>query len=325
MKRWLPLLSVSSGLLLTGCLAVGPGIPYRDGQVVDLSITQFNPGDTVWLSECAPAQTPSVATGCGTTLHGQPTVRLDSRGTGSGHFTVASTVAGIGCAGWCTIVATNGSKLQTVPVPFASTGSVQIATLDMSQPHDIYVNGKFFHQTHIPRDGVTIVQGAPGSYRIDNYLSADLPGGAPLASTTVKMEAGKGYGMVLYPTSNTQWGLAVDRLPPPPAPGRVRVRFYNATPITVTPPLGSLTGTPIAPGQGTTMILTGPSNVPDGQDTWGGTYPASPGSSTICGSAINSAQLYRGQGHLLTLLTFPSGVTGACKYPIGAIQEDYTP
>jgi hypothetical protein len=322
-KRWLPLVTV---LLLTGCLAVGPGIPYKNGQAVDLSITQFNPGDTVWLSECAPAQTPTAATGCGTTLHGQPSAHLDSRGTGSAHFTVSSTVAGIGCAGWCTIVATNGSKVQIVPVPFVSTGSVEIGVLDMSQPHDIYVDGRLFHRTNVPHDGFAILHAAPGTYRIDDYLTASLPGGKPDASTTVTVEPGKDYGVLVYPTSSTRFSVTTGAVPPPPASGRLRVRFDNASPVTVTPHLGNLMGQPIAPGQGTTMILTGPSNVANGDDTWGATYPTSPPSATTCGVTGVRGGLSRGAGYVVTIVAAPEVAAGACPALIdGGITQEYAP
>ena len=70
-------------------------------------------------------------------------------------------------------------------------------------------------------------------------------------------------------------------VPAPPAANRVRVTFVNESPVTVTPKLGTVTGTPLATGKSVTLTLTGPANVPNGDDSYTLTYPPRSGSMTL--------------------------------------------
>ena len=233
-------------LLLTGCLAVGPAGPYTNGQVVDVSILQFPAGATVWLSECGPGQGPAPATGCQPTLTGQPMVRLDSRGSGSAHYPVRSKVNGIDCAGYCTIVATDGKHVQTVPISFMRQGSLAIASGFATMPLNVYI-GRFLSQTTLSNP-VPLLVVNPDTYKVDFYRNSDLPGSKPPATTTVKLPSGKGVSVVAFPKAGNAIGVVQTPVPAPPAATQLRVTFVNELQVTATPKLGTVAGPALAPG-----------------------------------------------------------------------------
>ncbi len=307
-------------LLLTGCLFVSPSGPYTNGQVVNLSITQFAPGATVWLSECGPGQSPAPATGCQPSLTGQPSVRLDSRGSGAAHYAVRSVVNGIGCAGYCTIVATDGKRVQTVPISFMRQGSLAIASGFATMPLNVYI-GRFLYQTTLSNP-VPLVVVNPDTYKIDFYRNNDLPGSKPPATTTVNLPSGKGVAVVAFPKAGNAIGVVQTPVPAPPAATQLRVTFVNELQVTATPKLGTVAGPALAPGRSFTMTIAGRSNVPNGDDSWEVTYPRSqPGGGAPCGAGNAGGLFYRGHSYVLTIVADGSPNPGFCPFTAqGVIQ-----
>jgi hypothetical protein len=300
---------------LSGCLAVGPAGPYRNGQVVDLSITQFDPGDTVWLSECAPGQMPSKVTGCLPSRTRQPSVHLDSRGSGSAHFRVASSVADTTCAGYCTIVATNGKRLQSTAISFAAKGRVDVAAGFDTEQVSIYVNGAFFYANQ-GAHGVPPFQAAPGTYRFDFYAGGRPPAIKPIASTSVVVRSGQATSLVAFRTSASAFSLIKTQEPPPAPAGRLRVTIVNAMPVTVTAKVDNVSSPALAPGRATTLLVTPPSNIRSGNDSYALTYP-NPGGGSPC-AVGNSGGFVRGHGYVLTAI-YARYAQGTCPYLIGPI------
>jgi hypothetical protein len=301
---------------LSGCLAVGPAGPYKNGQVVDLSITQFDPGDTVWLSECAPGQVPSKGTGCLPSRTGQPSVRLDSRGSGSAHFRVASRVANTTCAGYCTIVATNGKRLQSTAISFAAKGRVDIAAGFDAEQVSIYVNGKFFYANQ-GAHGLPPFQAAPGIYRFDFYAGGRPPAIRPIASTSVVVLSGQATSLVAFRTSASAFKLVRTQEPPPAPAGRLRVTIVNAMPVTVTGKVDNVSSPALAPGRAATLLVTPPANIPNGNDSFELTYPPKPPGGSPCGVG-NSGGFVRGHGYVLTAI-YARDAQATCPYIIGPI------
>jgi hypothetical protein len=314
LRRWLPF--AVAPLLLGGCLAVGPAGPYQNGQVVDVSIAQFAPNATVWLSECGPGQAPSPSHGCTPSVAQQQPVRLGSGGGGSAHFKVTSTVGGLNCAGYCTINATDGRHVQQVPISFLKLGSFAIAAGFDTKAFSVFVGhqltSRLNNASTLPPGNVN-----PGTYKFDFFdLSAGIPpGGTPTVSANVTVSPGKGTTAVLFPIAGNRVGLVQTPVPAPPAAGRVRVTFVNETPVTVTPKLGSVTGTPLGTGRSVTLTLIGPGTVPDGDDSWELSY-SSPG--TACGTG-SAGGLHRGHGYVLTVVAPEPPGAGACPYTLESV------
>ena len=316
MKAWAVVVGI---LLLSGCLAVGPGGPYKNGQVVDLSITQFDPGDTVWLSECAPAQVPSAATGCTPTRSGQQAVRLDSRGSGSTRFRVASRVANTNCAGYCTIVATNGKRTQTKAISFTAKGRVDIATGFDAALVSIYVNGKFFYANQNGR-GMPPFDAAPGTYHFAFYEGSVTAASKPVATTSLSINGGQATSLVVYRPVGTKYVLIQTAEPPPVAAGKLRIRIVNATPLKVTPKVDGVTGAALAAGGTTTVLLSPPSSVPSGSDSVLLSYPSLPPATAACPAVAGGGAYQRGRGYVLTVVYAHQGAT-TCPYLIGQIVQ----
>ena len=314
MRRWLPF--TVAPLLLAGCLAVGPAGPYQNSQVVDVSITQFAPNATVWLSECGPGQVPSPSHGCTASVAQQQAVRLGSGGSGSAKFRVSSTVGGLNCAGYCTINATDGRRVQQVPISFLKQGSFAIAAGFDNKSFSVFVG----HQLASRLDNAdTLPPGNvnPGTYKFDFFDNAAgiPPGGTPTISANVTVSPGKGTTAVLFPIAGNRVGLVQTPVPAPPAANRVRVTFVNETPVTVTPKLGTVTGTPLATGRSITLTLTGPVNVPNGDDSYTLTYPQRSGP-TACGTGDAGGIFFRGHGYVLTIVAPepPNNGVPSCPY-----------
>jgi hypothetical protein len=302
---------------LSGCLAVGPAGPYKNGQLVDLSITQFDPGDTVWLSECAPGQVPSTVTGCLPSRTGQPSVRLDSRGSGSAHFRVASRVANTTCAGYCTIVATNGKRLQSTAISFVAKGRVDVAAGFDAEQVSIYVNGKFFYANQ-GAHGLPPFEAAPGTYRFDFYAGGRPPAIKPIVSTSVVVRSGQATSLVAFRTSVSAFRLVQTQEPPPAPAGRLRVTIVNALPVTVTAKLDSGTSQGVGAGRAATLLVTPPSNIPNGDDSFELTYPPHPSGGSPCGVGNAGGIFYRGHGYVLTAI-YAREASATCPYIIGPI------
>jgi hypothetical protein len=314
LRRWLPF--VIAPLLLAGCLAVGPAGPYQNGQVVDVSITQFAPNATVWLSECGPGQVPSPSHGCTASVAQQQPVRLGSSGSGSAKFRVSSTVGGLACAGYCTVNATDGRHVQQVPISFLKLGSFAIAAGFDDKTFSVFVGHELTsglnNYNRLPRGDVNA-----GTYKFDFYdLAANIPpGGTPTISANVTVSPGKGTTAVLFPIVGNRVGLVQTPVPAPPAANRVRVTFVNETPVFVTPKLGTVTGPPLATGHSATLTLTGPVNIPNGDDSYTLTYPQRSGS-LACGTG-SAGDFQRGHGYVLTIVSpEPPNNTPACPYKL---------
>ncbi|HEX4017708.1 MAG TPA: hypothetical protein VHX15_13320 [Frankiaceae bacterium] len=322
MRRWLPLVGAPSLLLLlAGCLAVGPAGPYQNGQVVDVSITQFAPNATVWLSECGPGQVPSPSHGCTASVAQQQAVRLGSGGSGSAKFRVTSTVGGLHCAGYCTVNATDGRRVQQTPISFLGKGSLNIAAGFDTKKFDLYI-GRFLAQINNAQK-IPDLDINPGGYKVDFYDDAagSLPGSTPLATINAIVAAGKGTAVTLFPVTATRVGLVQTTVPAPPAANRVRVTFVNETPVTVTPKLGTVTGTPVGTGRSVTLTLTGPANVPDGDDSWALSYAQRSGP-TACGTGDAGGFFHRGHGYVFTIVApQPANGTPACPYTLEPVVQ----
>ncbi len=306
-------------LLLTGCLFVGPAGPYANGQVVNVSITQFAPGATVWLSECGPGQSPAPATGCQPSLTGQPNVRLDSRGSGSAHYTVRSVVNGISCAGYCTIVATDGKRVQTVPISFMRQGSLAIASGFATMPLNVYI-GRFLSQTTLSNP-VPLLVINPDTYKIDFYRNSDLPGSKPPATITVNLPSGKGVAVVAFPETANRIGVVQTPVPAPPAARQLRVTFVNAMQFTVTPKLDGVSGPALAPGRSFTLTVAPPSNVPAGDDSWEASYPPVGPGPTSCGAGNAGGLFTRGHGYVVTIVAQQPPNPGICPLTPQAVIQ----
>jgi hypothetical protein len=320
MRRLLTLAAVTALVAgsLSGCLAVGPAGPYRNGQLVDLSITQFDPGNTVWLSECAPGQVPSSATGCLPSRTGQPSVRLDSRGSGSAHFRVASRVANTTCAGYCTIVATNGKRLQSTAISFAAKGRVDLATGFDTEQVSIYVNGKFLYANQ-GAHGVPAFQATPGTYRFDFYAGGQPPANKPIVSTSVVVRSGQATSLVAFRTSASAFSLVKTQEPPPAPAGRLRVTIVNAMPVTVKAKVDNVSSPALAPGHAATLLVTPPSNIPNGNDSYELTYSPTPPGGSPCGLG-NPGGFVRGHGYVLTAI-YARDSSSTCPYTIGPLLQ----
>jgi hypothetical protein len=303
---------------LSGCLAVGPAGPYKNGQAVNVSITQFDPGDTVWLSECAPAQVPSTLTGCLPSHTGQPSVRLDSRGSGSAYFRVASRIANTTCDGYCTIVATNGKRLQSKAISFAAKGRVDLAAGFDTEQVSIYVNGKFFYANQ-GAHGVPSFEGAPGTYRFDFYAGGRPPAKKPIVSTSVVVRGGQATSLVAFRISASAFKLVQTPEPPPAPAGRLRVTIVNVMPVTVTGKVDNVSSPALAPGRSATLLVTPPSNIPNGSDSFQLTYPPDPPGGAAC-SVGNSGAFVRGHGYVMTAI-YARYPQGNCPYLIGPIIQ----
>jgi hypothetical protein len=314
LKRWLPL--AFAPLLLAGCLAVGPAGPYTNGQTVDVSILGFAPNATVWLSECGPGQVVSPSHGCTASVATQQPVHLGSGGSGSAKFRVASSVGGLNCAGYCTINATDGHRVQQVPISFLKQGSFAIAAGFDNKSFSVFV-GHILTSRLDNADRLPVGVVNPGTYKFDFFdLASNIPpGGTPTISANVTVSPGKGSTAVLYPLPGNKVGLVQTPVPAPPAADKVRVTFVNETPVTVTPKLGTVTGTPLATGKSVTLTLTGPANVPNGDDSYTLTYPPLSGSTT-CGTGDAGGLFFRGHGYVFTIVAPepPNNGVPACPY-----------
>jgi hypothetical protein len=314
LRRWLPF--AFAPLLLAGCLAVGPAGPYQNGQVVDVSILGFAPNATVWLSECGPGQPPSPSHGCTPSVAQQQVVHLGSSGSGSAKFRVASTEGGLACAGYCTINATNGQHVQQVPISFLKQGSFAIAAGFDNKTFSVFVGHELTSRLdNADRLPIGVVN--PQVYKFDFFdnSAAIPPGGKPTISAYVNVTPGKGTTAVLFPLAGNHVGLVQTEVPAPPGPGRVRVTFVNEAPVPVTPTLGTVTGTPLASGRSETLTLTGPGNVPDGDDSWALSYAQRSGP-TACGTGDAGGFFNRGHGYVFTIVAPEPGGTGACPYTL---------
>jgi hypothetical protein len=314
LKRWLPF--AFAPLLLAGCLAVGPAGPYTNGQTVDVSILGFAPNATVWLSECGPGQRPSPSRGCTASLADQQAVHLGSSGSGSAKFRVASSVGGLNCAGYCTVNATNGIHVQQVPISFLKQGSFSLAAGFDNKSFTINIGHTL--ATHVSNhNGLPVADVNPGTYKVDflDEAAGIPPGGTPTISANVTVSPGKGTTAVIFPLAGNRVGLVQTEVPAPPAADKVRVTFVNETPVTVTPTLGTVTGTPLATGKSVTLTLTGPNNVPDGDDSWALAYPPASGS-TPCGTSDAGGFFHRGHGYVFTIVAPEPHGTGVCPYTL---------
>jgi hypothetical protein len=320
LRRRLPLLVAP--LLLAGCIAVAPASPVTNGQVVTVALGGFLPNATVWLSECGPGQAPSPSRGCTPSLSTQQAVHLGPGGSGAAKFRVASSVGGLACGGYCTINATNGIHVQQVPISFLKQGSLNIASGFVSKDFDLYVDGRFLIKFNegspIPNLDLN-----PGTYKLDFYDNGAgiPPGGTPTLSTLATVAPGRGNAVAIFPVTATKIGVVQTPVPAPPAANRVRVTFVNTTPVLVTPKLGTVTGTPLATGRSETLTLTGPANVPNGDDSWELDYPPRSGSQ-VC-STGDAGGLFRGHGYVMTIVA-PEPPTGptTCPYSLQALVQN---
>ncbi len=130
----------------------------------------------------------------------------------------------------------------------------------------------------------------------------------------------QGIGFLIFPLPGNRFTSVTTDVPPPPAPGRLRVRFVNETAVTITPSLGGIAGTPIGPGEGATLALTGPPSVSNGNDTGGVSYPQTPPASTRCTHG-GTAGLLRGTGYILTFVTTPGLGTSSCPHRVFPIVQ----
>ena len=314
MRRWLPLLVAP--LLLAGCLFVSPTSPLTNGQTVSVSLGGFLPNATVWLSECGPGQVPSPSRGCTASLSTQQAVHLGSSGSGTAKFRVFSAVGGLACAGYCTVNATNGIHVQQVPISFLKQGSFAIAAGFDTKSFSVFVGHELTPRLNnastLPSANVN-----PGTYTFDFFDNAAgiPPGGTPTVSTNLTVSPGKGNTAVLFPLPNNRVGLVQTPVPAPPAANRVRVTFVNETPVTVTRTLGTVTGTPLATGKSVTLTLTAPNNVPNGDDSWGLSYPQLSGT-TPCSTGDAGGYFFRGHGYVFTIVAPepPNNGVPACPY-----------
>jgi hypothetical protein len=320
-KRWLPF--AFAPLLLAGCLAVGPAGPYTNGQTVDVSILGFAPNATVWLSECGPGQVVSPSRGCTASLSTQQAVRLGSSGSGSAKFRVSSSVGGLNCAGYCTINATNGVHVQQVPISFLKQGSFALAAGFDNKSFSVNIGHTL--ATHLSNHNrLPVADVNPGTYKVDflDEAAGIPPGGTPTISANVTVSSGKGTTAVIFPLAGNRVGLVQTEVPAPPAANRVRVTFVNESPETVTPKLGTIAGTPLAPGKRVTLTLTGAANVPNGDDSYTLTYPQRSGSMS-CGTGDAGGFFFRGHGYVLTIVSPQPPTTGvpACPVPLEAVIQ----
>jgi hypothetical protein len=227
---------------------------------------------------------------------------MGSGGSGTAKFRVSSTVGGLPCAGYCTINATNGIHVQQVPISFLQQGSFAIAAGFDTKAFSVFVGheltSRLNNTNKLPVGNVN-----PGTYKFDFYdLSAGIPpGGTPTVSTNLTVSPGKGNTAVLFPLPNNRVGLVQTPVPAPPAANRVRVTFVNETPL--------------ATGKSVTLTLTGPNNVPNGDDSYTLTYPQLSGS-TPCGIGDAGGLFFRGHGYVFTIVAPepPNNGVPACPY-----------
>jgi hypothetical protein len=107
-------------------VTIRPDGPYRDGEVISVSVGGFGVGSKIWLSECASSSVASDL-GCGAELAAQPFLVTTEDGSGTGAFTIASQAAdqslrprpAVPCADRCVIVATLGSGYPFAMAPIS--------------------------------------------------------------------------------------------------------------------------------------------------------------------------------------------------------------
>ena len=215
---------------------------------------------------------------------------------------MSSTEGGLACAGYCTINVTNGEHVRQVPISFLKQGSFAIAAGFDNKSFSVFVGHELTSRLdNADRLPIGVVN--PQIYKFDFFdLSAGIPpGGKPTVSAYVNVAPGKGTTAVLYPLPGNHVGLVQTEVPAPPAPGRVRVTFVNEAPVAVTPTLGTVTGTPLGTGRSETLTLTGPGNVPDGDDSWALSYTQRSGP-TPCGTSDAGGFFQRGHGYVFTIV-----------------------
>jgi hypothetical protein len=118
-------------------IEVTPHASLVDGQIVRVTVSGFEPGGKVWLSECATAADIN-AYGCGEQLAAQPFLLTSDSGDATGTFVVTATASArpysttrlLPCTA-CVLVAVEGVFAGHAPLPVAST-DISFASLPMT-------------------------------------------------------------------------------------------------------------------------------------------------------------------------------------------------
>ena len=319
-RRWLALAGLSAlPALLTGCLSVSPSGALTDGQRVTVQVSQFPAGARVWLSECAPGQLPTAATGCTSTLHGQPSALLARSGNGSVSYPVRASVNGQTCAGYCTLAATDGRRVQTVAISFSRTGTLSVGNGFRAVPVDVYSDGRKLVtlSSTSGSEASAQIQVTPGVHLLAFRRAGSPAGSAPLTSAAVTVPAGQDvFAVAHHLSSATSAGVTAVIAPAPPAANQLRIRFVNVTPATLTGAVDGTVGSAMAPGHSTDVTVVGPANIPAGNDSYSVGYPASPSTDGTCGVG-NSGGLSRGHSYVIVAVNDPGQGYSTC--PVGLL------
>lgn len=297
-------------LVLVGCVRVTPSSSLADGQSVSVAVSQFAAGARVWLSQCAPHQVPSPTTGCSASLAGQPSLVLDKTGNGSRSFVVRSTVNGTACAAACSIVATDGHRVQTATIGFRSTpGSLRIGNGLGHQAVDVYSDGAKVGT--VPDIGsASSIPASAGTHAVALRAAGAPASATPLAAGTATVQSGTETSSVgRYGTNGN--GITSTYRPAAPAAGMLRVRWVNTMPVPITVTLAGVNGPTLAPGQSADMTVPGQAGVPDGNDNWTVDYASTPPGASRCGLG-NAGGLVRGNAYVLTVTSAPE--SGVCPW-----------
>ena len=100
-------------------MIIVPRNALQDREVVSIDLQGFRPEEKVWLSECAPTQTPSRKTGCGDQVATEQFAVTDSTGTRSGvRYRIFATVTGHHCRPRCALAAVGNNELVAVNIYF---------------------------------------------------------------------------------------------------------------------------------------------------------------------------------------------------------------
>lgn len=319
-RRWLAFAGLSAlPALLTGCLSVSPSGALTEGQRVAVQVSQFPAGARVWLSECAPGQTPAAATGCTSTLHGQPSALLPRSGSGTVSYPVHASVNGQSCAGYCTLAATDGHRVQTVAISFSRTGTLSVGDGFRGVAVDVYSDGhKFVSLTSTAGNEASApIQVTPGVHLLAFRRAGSPAGSAPLTSSAVNVPAGQDvFAVAHHLSSSTSAGVTAVIAPAPPAANQLRIRYVNLTPATLTGAVDGTSGSPMAPGHFADVTVVGSPNIPNGDDNYSVGYPADPSTDGLCGVG-NSGGLYRGHSYVIMAVNDPGQGYSTC--PVGLL------
>ena len=100
-------------------VVVHPNAALHDQQAVKVTLTGFDGGAKVFLSECGPDQAPKPGVGCADQLAAERFAITDDSGVGTATITVRSRVGGGACRSACLLFAVQKGRMAKARLRFA--------------------------------------------------------------------------------------------------------------------------------------------------------------------------------------------------------------